>query len=290
MIYTIQNEKLTVQISDHGAELQSIKDAEGGEWLWQGDERYWEDRAPILFPFCGRFWNGLCTVDGVPYDPGMHGFLRHSVLEAEQRGEDAIAFILRSDEESLKKYPFAFEMKMCYELVDNRLVIRAEVTNTGDRTLPYGYGGHPGFCVQYAGGALEDYYVCFPGENDAKALCFDPNNCFLTGGTKPFPMRDGNKFDLNDAFFETGSSFLIDMPKEITLKTDLSEKHLTMRYEGFPYLGFWKAQGGKFICIEPWTSMCATWGENTEFNEKPDLVRVAPGETKKHEYSVEICY
>ncbi len=290
MIYTIQNEKLTVSVSDLGAELQSIKDAKGGEWLWQGDARYWADRAPILFPFCGRFWNGLCTVDGVPYDPGMHGFLRLSVLEADQRGKDSIVFTLRSTEESMKKYPFAFVAKVCYELKDNRLIIRLEVTNTGDKTMPYGYGGHPGFRVQYAGGKLEDYYVSFPETGNTKALCFDPENCFRVGDTKPFPMRDGTKFDLNDPFFEHGSSFLVDMPKEITLKTDLSDKHLTMRYDDFQYLGFWKAVGGEFICIEPWTSMCATLGENTELNEKPDLVRVAPGETKTHEYSVEICY
>jgi hypothetical protein len=43
MIYTIRNEKLTVQISDHGAELQSIKDAEGADftsatYLTEGDK------------------------------------------------------------------------------------------------------------------------------------------------------------------------------------------------------------------------------------------------------------
>ena len=36
----LKNEKLTVTISAHGAELQSIKNAEGREYLWQGDEKY----------------------------------------------------------------------------------------------------------------------------------------------------------------------------------------------------------------------------------------------------------
>ena len=36
----LQNEYLTVEVSDLGAELQSIKDADEKEYLWQGDDQY----------------------------------------------------------------------------------------------------------------------------------------------------------------------------------------------------------------------------------------------------------
>ena len=50
----LQNEYLTVEVSDLGAELQSIKDADDKEYLWQGDDKYWGRRSPILFPIvCG---------------------------------------------------------------------------------------------------------------------------------------------------------------------------------------------------------------------------------------------
>ena len=42
----LKNDKLTVEVSSHGAELQSIKNAEGHEYLWQGDEKYWPRRSP----------------------------------------------------------------------------------------------------------------------------------------------------------------------------------------------------------------------------------------------------
>ena len=32
-------------LSDKGAELHSMQSADGHEYLWQGDARYWEDRA-----------------------------------------------------------------------------------------------------------------------------------------------------------------------------------------------------------------------------------------------------
>jgi len=51
----ISNESLKVKINPHGAELTSIRDnfddsAEQVEYLWQGDSKYWGDRAPVLFP------------------------------------------------------------------------------------------------------------------------------------------------------------------------------------------------------------------------------------------------
>ena len=41
MEYCIENEKLRVRVSTKGAELQSIRGADGTEYLWQGDERFW---------------------------------------------------------------------------------------------------------------------------------------------------------------------------------------------------------------------------------------------------------
>ena len=46
----IKNDQLTLEISSLGAELQSIKDANGNEYLWDGDEQYWNRHSPILFP------------------------------------------------------------------------------------------------------------------------------------------------------------------------------------------------------------------------------------------------
>ena len=53
---TISNSVLTVGVSEHGAELQSIQ-KNGKEYLWQGDTRFWGRRSPVLFPswgVCGK--------------------------------------------------------------------------------------------------------------------------------------------------------------------------------------------------------------------------------------------
>ena len=62
---TIQNEELRVVVSPVGAQMQNLTDVKTGrEYLWQGDERYWKERNPILFPIVGGMWNGVTRVDG----------------------------------------------------------------------------------------------------------------------------------------------------------------------------------------------------------------------------------
>ena len=60
----IKNSQITVEIADHGAELVSMKDAHGKEYLWQADPKYWGRHSPILFPIVGSLWNGVDHVGG----------------------------------------------------------------------------------------------------------------------------------------------------------------------------------------------------------------------------------
>ena len=66
MRFQLKNEHLKIELSDLGAELQSIE-KEGQEYLWQADEKYWPEHAPVLFPFVGRQTDGKFTVEGQEY-------------------------------------------------------------------------------------------------------------------------------------------------------------------------------------------------------------------------------
>ena len=54
MIVEIYNPYLKVKVNTLGGELYSIRDYGYGEYLWQGDQAYWGQRAPNLFPYVGR--------------------------------------------------------------------------------------------------------------------------------------------------------------------------------------------------------------------------------------------
>ena len=41
MIYNIENSRFTAQVDSLGAQLISLKDREGFEYIWTGEKRYW---------------------------------------------------------------------------------------------------------------------------------------------------------------------------------------------------------------------------------------------------------
>ena len=46
----LKNDELTIRVAEKGAELQSVKDSEGREYMWQADPQFWPRHSPILFP------------------------------------------------------------------------------------------------------------------------------------------------------------------------------------------------------------------------------------------------
>lgn len=140
----ISNSILTVCIAAHGAELQSIK-KEDKEYLWQGDARFWGRRSPVLFPNVGRVWNNQYRHKGQTFEIGQHGFARDMDFELIHHSEQAIAYRLSSSPETLSKYPFPFELQIGYELEENRIKVKWQVKNTGDKKMDFQIGAHPAF-------------------------------------------------------------------------------------------------------------------------------------------------
>ena len=78
MEFCLNNEKLCVRVSSLGAELRSVRGADGTEYLWQGDERFWRGRATNIFPYVGRLTEDSYLWRGARYKMGRHGFARGS--------------------------------------------------------------------------------------------------------------------------------------------------------------------------------------------------------------------
>ena len=90
----LKNEQLTIVISEVGAELQSIKDVNGKEYLWQADPNYWPRHSPILFPIVCSVNNDTYRVEGKEYHLPRHGFARDT-------GENQYGRIRLDNEEPL---------------------------------------------------------------------------------------------------------------------------------------------------------------------------------------------
>ena len=103
MVHQIQNEKLTVDVNSLGAELFSVKNSDGTEYIWQGTAPYWNSRACIIFPICGRLYDGKYTYQGNEYEMKCHGFARSTEFVKIDSDENTLAFKLVATEETKKE-------------------------------------------------------------------------------------------------------------------------------------------------------------------------------------------
>ena len=139
---TISNSVLTVGVSDHGAELQSIQ-KNGKEYLWQGDTRFWGRRSPVLFPIVGRCVGRHLPLCGQFLPDGAARFARDMDFKVTYKGEDGIVYWLESTPETLGKYPFPFRLMIGYLLEGNRITVKWRVENLGQLDMYFQIGAHP---------------------------------------------------------------------------------------------------------------------------------------------------
>ena len=290
MKYQIKNDNLQVEILSLGAQMCSIKDADGTEYLWQGNPKYWEDMAPNLFPYIARMTDKKYTVYGNTYEMDIHGFAKDTVFEANQISEEHIIFSISDSEETRKQYPFAFVFEVDYRLEGNKLLITYGVKNRDDKTMYFGVGGHPGFNVPIEEGLeFEDYYLEFDTDEDAERVGFS-EDCFVTGNNVRYDLVDGKKISLHHNLFDDDAIILTNMSKGVKLTSDKGKKSIHVSYPDMQYLGFWHwpKTDAPYICIEPWSSLPSRKGIVEDLTTQPGLVCLEPGNEYQNQYVIEI--
>ncbi len=288
MLHTLDNGILRVQISDKGAELQSMQTADGHEYLWQGDARYWEDRAVNLFPTVGRLYNTRCAYEGKPYEICLHGFAQHKQFQV-SGGDKELVFTLTDDEETRKQYPFSFLYRVIYRLKKNRLEVCYEVENRGENAMYFGLGGHPGFFVPMEDGKVfEDYRLRFPGIGETLRAEFSDKGLLV----REYPYEvPGGEIALEHSLFDNDAIVLRNSGDRVILEHKTGEgRAVEVHYPKMPYIGFWQAAftDANYICIEPWQSLPGRDGITEEWTERPGMIRLAPGEVYENPWTITI--
>ena len=287
MFYTLQNDKLTVKVSDVGAEIHSVR-REDGEYIWVGDPAFWSSHAPLLFPVCGRFFEGKYTHKGEAYEIACHGFIRKSPLTLVCVNDTSICFSVTSTEETKKIYPFDFELKIWHILKGESITTRFEIANTGEVVLPATVGGHPGFNLPLGGeGEFADYYLEFKNPCTPNQIEISPRGLF-TGKLTAYPLVDGNKLPLSHKLFEIDGIFLSRMDSTVTLKSDKSTRAVTLEYPDMPYLGIWhpSACEAPFVCIEPWCGLPGYDGAMEDITTRPNMFHILPGKVQTAQFKM----
>lgn len=291
MNYTIENKFLKVEVTDKGAELQSIVSKKTGrEYLWQGNPEFWAGRAAVLFPICGRLTDGKYTWKGNTYEMTLHGFSRFSTHKVYQQKKDSITFELTADEESRKLYPFNFVFRMSYILKGNTIVNRFWVKNVDEEDLPFAVGGHPGFNVPFIEGEkFEDYYLEFATVAPARRNR-SSDTCYYLNATDPYELRDGKFIDLRHDLFDNDAVFLSEMSKTVTLKSKTNDASVKVSYPKMAHVGFWHKPHSEapYVCIEPWTSVPALNGIVDDFRSKLQMEHLGKGKIYQNRFDITI--
>lgn len=277
MRYQIQNEFLTVSIESHGAQLQSILGSGGTEYLWQGDSRYWSDRAINIFPYVARLTRGQYTYRGKTYEMPIHGFGPTAEYAVAEQSGNAITFYIEDSEDSYAMYPFRFRFSLTYRVEGSALFVDTKVENRDKKTMYFGVGGHPGFNAPMEEGlAFEDYYLQFP-PCQARRVEFTPA-CFITGEETPFPM-EGGRLPMYHGMFDDDAIVLKGIPGTVTLKSDKGSRGVTMHAPGLPVFGFWHMPktDAPYICLEPWSSLPSRQDVVEDLETQPDLIALEAG-------------
>lgn len=272
----ISNENISLEVIEHGGEMNSLK-YKGIEVLYLGDTEYWSGKNPTLFPIVGSTFSKSYEIDGKTYSMKNHGIIRYSDLKCIENTDTKITMELKSDEETLKQYPFNFTYHITYELVGNRVNISYEIINDNDKDMPFSFGLHPAFKATYNHNVLE--YA--PAQDITQII---RNNSGVIN--KKIKM---DKWVLNFTEIQENNTLIY---KDIDFDyVDLLRDEYTLRLgiKGFPYFAVWTPnEKAPFICLEPWYGHGDFEDVKVEFAKREGTIVLKARETFTTSYYIEL--
>jgi galactose mutarotase-like enzyme len=273
---TIGSTGLSATVDPLGAQLSSLRDADGRQLQWQGNPAVWAGRAPILFPIVGMLVGGQYRTGGQTFSLPRHGFARVRRFALTAAGSASATFRLSADAQTLAVYPFQFALDVCFTVQDRTVSVTSWIRNNGDRDMPASLGYHPAFAWPLPYGQDRGtHFIEFEADEPAPMRVLDSN-----GLLKPQPLAtviQNRRLALRDELF-SADALIFDqiMSRRVTYGSEVGPR-IAISFPGIPYLGVWTKPGANFICIEPWQGVTDTEGFNGELQDKPGALIIPPG-------------
>lgn len=278
---TISNSTFKASIKHAGAELFSLK-SQNKEFIWEGNPDFWEKHSPVLFPIVGTLKNNTYTISGQEYQLPRHGFARDLEFQLINKTENSATFSLQSSTETLKKYPFEFELQLIYTLKENTLDIEYRIINKNETKMPFSIGAHPAIALP---GNFENYSLKFEKE---EVLQFSLLKNDLVSDKTQILETEENSVPLNYKLFENDALVFKTLESNSLTILENSKPYIKVDFEDFPSLGIWTKEQAPFICIEPWFGYSDTPGNSGDLFEKEGILILDVNQTFTSKFSIEI--
>lgn len=279
---TIKNEFLTAKINEVGAELKSLV-FNNTQYIWEGNPDVWASSAPLMFPICGGLKEDKYILNGKEYTLGKHGYARKKNFELETQTDDSAVFLLKSDDETKKAFPFDYELRVIYTLSGKTLKVDYSVKNLSDDTMYFNIGSHEGY---YTPEGIEDYDVIFPQNETLSANVLYGN--IVSDQLLPI-IKDQNILPLYDKYFTIDALVFKDLKsKSATLRNRKTGKAVRIDFPDDNYFLLWHKPNAPYICLEPWNGIADVVGSSYDITEKEGITSLEAKSEFNHTHSITI--
>ena len=282
MTTTISNSNLTAIINHLGAELISLRTKENKEYIWEGNPEFWGKHSPILFPIVGTLKNNSYLFNGVEYHLSRHGFARDMKFELIEIKDSSATFSIQNSKETLKTYPFEFELHIIYTIEGNSLDVQYKILNKSKTQMPFSIGAHPAFALS---GGFESYSIAFEQEETLEYYLLE--NDLVSNTTKKLEA-DSKRIPLNYELFNNDALIFKSIKSNSLTLLENSKPMIKVYFEDFPNLGIWTKKNAPFLCIEPWFGYSDTEESSGTIFEKEGIQILEVNETFNSKFSIEI--
>ncbi len=281
MIYTAENDFFSLGVKEMGAELTSLKSKKTGkEYIWCGNTDIWYGQSPILFPIIGRLLDDKYRLDGKEYTMPKHGIVRKRPFKLYEKGEGSLTFLISEDEETLKEYPYRFDLFVRFELTNKGLSVTHTVVNKNNGDMYYSFGAHPGFNCK-TGDILR-----FENNEDLRTERIDRESILID---ETFPViENSNEIEITENIFDDDALILSGYKSKCVSLVSEGEKVFDFRFDS-PVLGIWAKPGAPYVCLEPWWGINDSYDKKSDLSEKRLIMKLASGDEKSFSWNVEIA-
>lgn len=287
-LITISSDNLTARINPLGAELWSLTDRDGREYMTDADPAFWTGHAPLLFPIVGALNGGRYRIGDAEHALPKHGFARTSRFACVDAGDAAARFRLRDSEATRAAYPFAFTLDMAFRLDGWTLRMEATVENRDEADLPFSFGFHPAFAWPLpGGGAKADHRIVFAEAEPQPIRRIDPASGLLLPDPQLTPVV-GRALAPDAALFADDALIWDKLNSRALTFSVEGGSRLEIDFPCSPMLGIWQKPGADYLCIEPWQGIADPLGYDGDFRGKPGVVIVPSKEARSFNMDVTV--
>lgn len=280
MVNFVGNDTLEIGVKHFGAVLTSVKSKKTGyQFLWQGNPEIWNGQSPILFPVIGRLLDDKFVLNGKEYSVIRHGIARHNDFELFSQSSNELTFVQRESEETLKSYPFKYELFVSFAVNGNRLTVTHTVKNTNDDKMYFCIGAHPAFNCEI-GDTVEF-------DSDETAYCERIDHDSILIDSKDLILDNSNTIKILPDTFSKDAMIFSGLKSKSVILNKQDGRKVKFTFGDAPFFAVWAKPNAPFVCLEPWYGINDSYEKVSDISRKRGIVTLEPHKEFSFSWSAE---